>query len=79
MDDYGTDVISNEKQILLGFPGKYKSTNPQIPLNLFHVNELIHVGDDIQIVDIWIENICSLLVDNPLCGIACQVGCGCYN
>ena len=46
-----------ENDIVLVFPGKFKSPNPQMPLGLIHVADpLIRAGYRVRILDMRVEN-----------------------
>ncbi len=56
-----------KKQVILVFPGKYKSTNPQMPLSIIHVADpLVHAGYKVRILDMRVENYRTFHVGNPV-------------
>ena len=56
-----------KKQIILVFPGKYKSTNPQIPLSIIHIADpLIRAGYEVRILDMRVENYRTFQIDKPV-------------
>jgi anaerobic magnesium-protoporphyrin IX monomethyl ester cyclase len=65
-----------EKEILLGFPGKYNAPDPQVPLSLLHLaSVLLREGYKVRIFDMRIEDIQSLNIGEPLfVGISCMSG-----
>jgi anaerobic magnesium-protoporphyrin IX monomethyl ester cyclase len=64
------------RDVLLVFPGKFKASDPQIPLALLHVAASIKkVGLDVRIFDMRVEDYHSVEVGNPLfVGLSCMSG-----
>ena len=70
------DSTSNGKEVLLVFPGKYKSPDPQIPLALLHLaSPLQRAGYRVRILDLRIQNHRDFDVGDPVfVGISCMSG-----
>jgi anaerobic magnesium-protoporphyrin IX monomethyl ester cyclase len=55
------------KEVLLVFPGKYNSPNPQVPLSLLHLASfLIKSGYCVRIMDMRLENLNKFKIGKPL-------------
>ena len=53
--------------MLLVFPGKYNSPNPQVPLSLLHLASfLINGGYSVKILDMRLENFADFKIGKPL-------------
>jgi radical SAM superfamily enzyme YgiQ (UPF0313 family) len=53
--------------VLLVFPGKYNSPNPQVPLSLLHLASfLINGGYSVKILDMRLENFADFKIGKPL-------------
>jgi len=72
----------SKKEIVLIFPGKYKSPNPQMPLSLVHkADPLIRAGYSVRILDMRVEDYRGFHLDHPVfVGISsvsgAQIRCG---
>ena len=57
----------SKKEIVLIFPGKYKSPNPQMPLSLVHIADpLIRAGYTVRIFDMRVEDYHDLHLGRPV-------------
>ena len=57
----------SQQEIVLVFPGKYKSTNPQIPLSLIHIADpLIRAGYGVRIFDMRVEDYNDFNLGRPV-------------
>ena len=67
---------SIQKDVLLVFPGKFKSPEPQIPLSLLHIAaSLKQEGFSVRIIDMRLEDYHQVQVGNPFfVGISCMSG-----
>lgn len=65
-----------KEDILLVFPGKFKATDPQVPLALLHIAaSLKQEGFDVRILDMRLEDYHAFQVGNPVfVGISCMSG-----
>ena len=55
------------REVLLVFPGKYNSPNPQVPLSLLHLASfLIKGGYSVRIMDMRLENLTGFKIEKPL-------------
>lgn len=63
-------------EVLLVFPGKYHSPDPQFPLGILHVAyPLVNEGYDVRIFDMRVEDYRTLKIGNPLfVGISAMTG-----
>ncbi len=58
---------NRSKEVLLVFPGKYNSPNPQVPLSLLHLASfLIKGGYSVKILDMRLENFADFEIRKPL-------------
>jgi radical SAM superfamily enzyme YgiQ (UPF0313 family) len=61
--------MSNGKsgEVLLVFPGKFKSPNPQVPLSLLHLASFLkHDGFQVRLMDLRFEKIEEIRIGKPL-------------
>ncbi len=67
---------NNERDVLLVFPGKFKSPDPQVPLALLHIAaSLKQEGFNVRIVDMRLEDYRNVPIGNPVfVGISCMSG-----
>ena len=67
---------NNERDVLLVFPGKFKSPDPQVPLALLHIAaSLKQEGFNVRILDMRLENYRQVQIGNPVfVGISCMSG-----
>jgi hypothetical protein len=67
---------NNQRDILLVFPGKFKSPDPQVPLSLLHIAaSLKQEGFNVRILDMRLEDYRNFKVGNPVfVGISCMSG-----
>ena len=67
---------NNERGVLLVFPGKFKSPDPQVPLALLHIAaSLKQEGFNVRIIDMRLEDYRHVQVGNPVfVGISCMSG-----
>ncbi len=55
------------REVLLVFPGKYRTHNPQVPLSLLYIaSPLMRAGYDVKILDMRIQDYRNFKIDNPL-------------
>ena len=64
------------KEVLLVYPGKYKTPDPQVPLSLLHLAaSLRQEGHNVKILDMRLEDYRQYRLGNPLfVGISCMSG-----
>jgi anaerobic magnesium-protoporphyrin IX monomethyl ester cyclase len=64
------------KEILLVFPGKYKSPDPQVPLSLLHIAAILKQDNyNVHILDMRLEDYNHYHFGNPIfIGISCMSG-----
>jgi anaerobic magnesium-protoporphyrin IX monomethyl ester cyclase len=65
-----------KKDVLLVFPGKYHTPDPQIPLALLHIaSSLLGAGYSVRILDMRLEDYRKTTLGNPIfVGITCMSG-----
>jgi anaerobic magnesium-protoporphyrin IX monomethyl ester cyclase len=64
--DISASKTIEEKEVLLVFPGKYQSPNPQVPLALLHLaSPLLKKEYKVRIIDMRLEDYRDLHIDNP--------------
>jgi anaerobic magnesium-protoporphyrin IX monomethyl ester cyclase len=65
-----------QKAVLLVFPGKFKASDPQVPLALLHIAaSLKQEGFNVRILDMRLEDYHQVQVGNPVfVGISCMSG-----
>jgi anaerobic magnesium-protoporphyrin IX monomethyl ester cyclase len=78
LSDFIPDSLSRkgDKEVLLVFPGKYKSPNPQVPLSILYIAAILKQdGFKIRILDMRLEDYRNYQLGNPiLVGISCMSG-----
>ena len=67
---------ADTKEILLVYPGKYKSPDPQVPLSLLHIAAMLKQDNyNLRILDMRLEDYHNYNLGNPLLiGISCMSG-----
>ncbi|MGO8683217.1 MAG: B12-binding domain-containing radical SAM protein [Thermoleophilia bacterium] len=70
------EVATNDKDVLLVFPGKYKASDPQVPLQLLHVASALQQGGyNVRIFDMRLQEYRDFALGNPLfVGVTCMSG-----
>ncbi len=70
------DFASETREILLVFPGKYRSPDPQVPLALLYLaSPLQRAGYRVRLLDMRIEKFHDFKIGNPVfVGISCMSG-----
>ena len=57
----------NAREVLLVFPGKFNSPNPQVPLSLLHLASfLIKGGYSVKMLDLRLERFIDFEIGKPL-------------
>jgi radical SAM superfamily enzyme YgiQ (UPF0313 family) len=71
-----SEARTTAKDVLLVFPGKYKASDPQVPLQLLHVaSALQQSGYSVRIFDMRLQEYRNFALDDPLfVGVTCMSG-----
>jgi anaerobic magnesium-protoporphyrin IX monomethyl ester cyclase len=63
----GDSSMFGDGEILLVFPGKYRASNPQVPLAMLHVAyPLVHEGYKVRILDMRVDDYRTFKLGNPV-------------
>lgn len=67
LENVKSNLTKNDEEVLLVYPGKYRATEPQIPLPLLYIaSMLVNEGYNVRIFDMRVENVDHLKIGEPL-------------